>query len=281
VNAFVTTTHHINKASEAGAVDACTFKPGDGVLLIGHGTRDAQGTRQFFQLGDELKTRLAPLPVEPCLLELQEPTIAQGWDSLKARGVSRVLASPLLLFSAGHAKSDIPDALNQCQSQSQEMTWQEARPLSRAPELLRLVLTRLDESLRKADSPADSQADSTGIVMVGRGSFDPCAQADMKLLTHWVAGQREAAIVTTAFYAMAHPRLPVVLRRVAVNQSIEKIIVQPHLLFEGALYQSILKQVDEVASEFPHKEFIVSGYLGPEPEVANAIVRRLAILNRQ
>lgn len=254
------------------AGDDCAFKPGDGVLLIGHGTRDAAGTRQFFELGEKLRSRLSPLPVEPCLLELQSPTIAEGWENLKARGVKRVLASPLLLFSAGHAKSDIPDALSQCLRHSSDMIWQESRALSRAPELLRLVLQRLDESLLKSPS----RRESTAIVMVGRGSFDPCAQADMKLLTHWVAGQRNVAITTTAFYAMAHPRLPVVLRRVAVNASIETIVVQPHLLFEGALYQSILKQVDEVASEFPHKRFIVSGYLGPEPEVADALVRRLS-----
>jgi len=256
-------------------VNVCDFKAGDGVLLIGHGTRDAMGTRQFFELGEKLRSHLSPLPVEPCLLELQSPTIADGWENLKARGVKRVLAAPLLLFSAGHAKSDIPDALNQCLRHSSEMTWQESRALSRAPELLQLVLQRLDESRLKFQS----RPDATAIVMVGRGSFDPCAQADMKLLTLWVAGQRKVAITTTAFYAMAHPRLPVVLRRVAVNASIETIVVQPHLLFEGALYQSILKQVDDVALEFPHKRIIVSGYLGPEPKVADALVRRLSSLS--
>jgi len=250
------------------------FEPGDGVLLIGHGTRDQQGTRQFFELGDRLASCLTQVPVQSCLLELQSPTIAEGWEVLRAKSVKRVLAAPLLLFSAGHAKSDIPDALNGCMTESSLMTWREARPLSRAPELLRLVIKRLDESMLQTNASSDA----TAIIMVGRGSFDPCAQADMKLLTHWVSGQRKAAKISTAFYAMAHPRLPVVLRRIAADKSIESIIVQPHLLFEGALYQSILKQVDEVASEFPTKQFVVSGYLGPEPEVAASIMRRLNLL---
>jgi len=251
--------------------DSLRFLPGDGVLLIGHGTRDASGTAQFFDLGQRLANRLHPVAVEPCLLELQSPTIGEGWQRLVHRGVRRVLASPLLLFSAGHAKSDIPDALNRCLEKSEGMSWRESRALSRAPELLRLVLKRLDDSLNQI---AGTEA-STAVVMVGRGSFDPCAQADMKLLTHWVAGQRSAAIFKTAFYAMANPKLPDVLRDVAANDSIRTIVVQPHLLFEGNLYQSIISQVNEIEREFPAKQFIVSAYLGPEEEVSDAIVRRL------
>lgn len=248
------------------------FNRDDGVLLIGHGTRDLVGTQQFFSLGNKLSELLDPVPVEPCLLELQPPTIAEGWRALVDRGVRRVLVSPLLLFSAGHAKSDIPHALSECSSQDHDMSWREARPLSRAPELLSLVLHRLDASLTKVCSPRDQ----TAIVMVGRGSFDPCAQADMKLLTHWVAGQRPAATVVTSFYAMAEPKLPSVLSRVASLPSVRSIIVQPHLLFEGALYQSIIQQTHEVAKSFPGKQFVISDYLGPEQEVAEAIVRRLA-----
>jgi sirohydrochlorin cobaltochelatase len=253
-------------------LDASRFDACDGVLLIGHGTRDADGTRQFFELGERLIARLAPVPVEPCLLELQPPTIEQGWAKLVQRGVRRVIAAPLLLFSAGHAKSDIPYALNACLQASPGMTWRESRPLSRAPELLSLLLKRLDASLAQSSVPMDN----TAIVMVGRGSFDPCAQADMRLLTHWVAGQRRASIVRTAFYAMAEPRLPVVLSEVASLPSIKTVIVHPHLLFEGSLYQSILKQMAEAAEAFPSKRFIASSYLGPEPEVVDAIIRRLA-----
>lgn len=253
-------------------LDTSGFDTGDGVLLIGHGTRDSDGTRQFFELGEHLIARLSPVPVEPCLLELQPPTIEQGWATLVQRGVRRVIAAPLLLFSAGHAKSDIPDALNACLQASPGMTWRESRPLSRAPELLSLLLKRLDASLSQSAVPMGN----TAIVMVGRGSFDPCAQADMKLLTHWVAGQRRASIVRTAFYAMAEPRLPAVLSEVASLPSIKTVIVHPHLLFEGSLYQSILKQMAEAAEAFPSKRFIASSYLGPEPEVADAIIRRLA-----
>ncbi len=256
---------------------------GDGVLLVGHGTRDALGTRQFFALASLLAQRLAPTPVQPCLLELQPPTINDGWKMLADQQVTHVHAAPLLLFSAGHAKSDIPDALTRCQglpnqsvtirspSDRPTITWSQSRPLSRAPELLRLVQRRLAESI----SILNTSPSTTAIVMVGRGSYDPCAQADMKLLSHWVCGQGFASSVSTAFYAMAHPRLPVVLQRVAAQRHIDSIVVQPHLLFAGALYDAIIQQVDDASKAYPNKRFVVSRYLGPESEIVDAIVRRL------
>ncbi|MGV3484908.1 MAG: sirohydrochlorin chelatase [Planctomycetaceae bacterium] len=262
----------------AASLDAAAadFEPGDGVLLIGHGTRDRVGTEQFFQLAELLAERLSPLPVEPCLLELQRPTIEEGWQRLHARGVRRVLASPLLLFAAGHARSDIPSALDRCLVRWPGMTWREARPLSRTPELLRLALQRLDESLAQAS--AAQAAEQIAVLMVGRGSFDPCAQADMKLLTHWLAGQRRGHSFFTAFYAMAQPSLSSTLERLKDNHSFRSIVVQPHLLFEGNLYQSILQQTQQIAAQHHDKEFIVSNYLGPEPEVVDALVRRLRCL---
>ncbi len=259
----VAANHHLS---------AIAFEPDDGVLLIGHGTRDPIGTQQFFALGELLTSRLASIPVEACLLELQSPTIDDGWKQLHAHGVRQVVAAPLLLFAAGHAKADIPHALSRCAAWHSEMTWRITRPLSRAPELLSLVLKRLDDTL----AVAAVDLNQTAIVMVGRGSYDPCATTDMKLLTHWVAGQRKAAVVTTGFYAMAQPSLPDVLQAVTAIPSIRSVIVQPHLLFEGALYQSIIAQVQLVAKQFPDKRFTVSKYLGPEPEVADAVSRRIS-----
>jgi len=128
---------------------------GDGVLLIGHGTRDAVGTAQFFELGERLSARLAPVPVEACLLELQPPTIPEGWQRLVDRGAVRIHAAPLLLFAAGHAKSDIPDELAKCLDGSSAIRWDQSHPLSRCPELIALTLRRLDEAFdRSAADPA-------------------------------------------------------------------------------------------------------------------------------
>ncbi len=249
------------------------FRQGDGVLLVGHGTRDEVGTAQFFELAKKVAQRLPGIPVAPGLLELQRPTISDAWGDLMESSVTRVLVAPLLLFAAGHARSDIPAAISACLAATGDrdgIRYHQARPLSRAPELLSLVLKRLDEV---NSNSADVRR--TGVVMVGRGSHDPCAQTDMKLLSHWVAGQRPFATVATCFYAMAHPSLQVTIERLLVERRLDTIIVQPHLLFDGKLFQSIAQIVARFAEGHPNKRFALAPYLGPEGEIADSIVRRI------
>ena len=245
-----------------------------GVLLIGHGTRDAVGNEQFVALAELLARQVAPRPVQGCLLELQRPNIAEGWELLVRRGVRHVRAVPLLLFSAGHAKSDIPLALAGCQHAWPAISWDQTRPLSRCPELLDLVVRRIDDALAAEPLPPER----TALVMVGRGSYDPCAQADMKLLAHCIGGKRRFRRVATAFYAMAEPKLPQVLDALLADPSIEAVLVQPHLLFAGAIDQAIRDLVAQAQQRHPHRRLFCSQYLGPEPEIAAALARRIAEL---
>ncbi|HBJ35952.1 MAG TPA: sirohydrochlorin chelatase [Planctomycetaceae bacterium] len=243
----------------------------DGVLLVGHGTRDTVGTDQFFQLGKLLADRLSPVPVEACLLELQPPTIAEGWQRLVDRGAKAVHAVPLLLFAAGHAKSDIPDELAKCQLTTPHVRWDQSQPLSRAAELIALSLRRIDEAIRQSNLDSRSSA----LVMVGRGSHDPCAQADMRVLTECVARRWCFKVRQTAFYAMATPKLPETLDRIAESGEVSDILVQPHILFEGSIHQSILGIVAQARQRYPEIRFWCSGYLGPEPELVDALIRRI------
>lgn len=243
-----------------------------GVLLIGHGTRDAEGTRQFFQLGEQLSRTLAPEPVESCLLEFQHPTIPEAWQALVDRGVRHIHAAPLLLFAAGHAKADIPDELAQCRQKTPAVTFDQSRPISRHRCLVDLTVKRIAESLSRAKI---DQRNSTALIMVGRGNRDPCAQADMRVLTEVVAHQFSFAAAITAFYAMAEPSLTDVFEQVARSGRYQSIVIQPHLLFTGRLFDAIGRQVAEAAKRFPAVSFYLGNYLGPEPEIADAIAGRI------
>jgi sirohydrochlorin cobaltochelatase len=110
--------------------------------------------------------------------------------------------------------------------------------------------------------------------MVGRGSHDPCAQADMRVLAEIVGHRALAAYVTTAFYAMAEPRVPSVLDELAGSGRFDTIVVQPHLLFAGRLFQAILNLVREASIRHPRIQWLHSDYLGPDQLVAQAIQDR-------
>lgn len=247
---------------------------GAGVLLIGHGTRDRRGTDQFFELGRRLSERLEPIPVAASLLEFQEPTIAQGWRSLVDAGANHVHVAPLLLFAAGHAKQDVPEAVAQCQLDTPEVSSDQCRPLSRHPAIVQLAVTRLRQTIQ-ANWPDDPER--IAVVMVGRGSHDPCASADMRLLSEIVRHRVRVGEVQTAFYAMASPTVPEVIDRVAQTGRFDKIIVHPHLLFAGRLHQAIVRQTEEGSARHRNIQFATSDYLGPDDLVARAIADRCGV----
>lgn len=259
-----------------------------GVLLVGHGTRDPEGTREFFEIGEKLAAVLGgDFVVVPCLLEFQEPTIAQAWTKLMETGCGQVVVAPLLLFAAGHAKSDIPGEVAAAQNQSSRgrtVPVTLCPPISRQGEMIDAVRERLIAALGPKD-----HSQRTAVVMVGRGSRDVCASADMRLLSevavigklaesghsiasHWGIGRQD---LFTTFYAMAEPRLPDTLAQVAMSNRFDRIVVHPHLLFSGRLYDAILSQVDEAASAHPGIDFCVSDYLGPVEKVARAVGARV------
>lgn len=250
-----------------------TRLPSDsGVLLIGHGTRDEEGHREFLRLGARLAAALAPLPVELSLLELQPPRIADAWDRLAAAGVSQILAAPLLLFAAGHAKADIPGELAACQARHPGISWSQSRPLSRAPELVELVACRWREAL----AAAGANPEQTAVIVVGRGSHDPCAQADLRVLAECVRGRCPVRKVAIAFYAMAQPKLEQVIASVVADPRIRHVIIQPHLLFQGAIHRALLEQIAAARERYPRQHFTATGYLGPDPLVVAALIRRIA-----
>lgn len=236
-------------------------------MLVGHGTRDEDGTRQFFELADVLAQSLDPMPVAPALLEFQSPTIGEAWKQLVESGVTHIHVAPLLLFAAGHAKQDIPSIVAESHLATPEITWSQSRPLSRHRAIVDLAIERGQVAVANCETPRLQRA----CVFVGRGSHDPCAQADTRVLAHIVGHRLDVAQTITAFYAMAKPDLPTVLDAAAASGRYTEIVVQPHLLFAGRLHQAVVKQVEEAALKHPHVRFLMSDYLGPEPRVARAI----------
>lgn len=242
-----------------------------GVLLIGHGTRDPIGTQQFFELGNRLAESMHPTPTESALLEFQHPTIAEGWEALMRRQVQHVHVAPLLLFAAGHAKQDIPDEVARCRDATTEVTFDQSRPLSRHPAIIELVVERVQAALTETNAATER----TALVMVGRGNRDPCAQADMRVLTELVRHRVPCHWATTAFYAMASPPLPDVLDSVATSGKFDSVIVYPHLLFEGRLLEAIGRLVSEASQRHPAIHFQAAEHLGPDRRVAQALHDRI------
>ena len=150
-----------------------------GVMICGHGSRDAAAVREFAVLSQHLKKRLPQYPVEYGYLEFATPIIRTGLDALKAQGVTRVLAVPGMLFAAGHAKNDIPSVLN-TYAAANALRIDYGKDLGIDPKMMRAAADRVQQAL---DAAPEVPRHETLLVVVGRGASDPDANSNVSKVT--------------------------------------------------------------------------------------------------
>jgi len=250
--------------------------PSLGVLLVGHGTREAAGTIEFMELATRLAARLRPTPLAACFLELAEPAIPHGVARLLDSGATEIVVAPVLLFSAGHAKRDIPEAVAAALGAAgrSEVVVRQAAHLGCAEGMLRLSQRRFHETVA-ATAAATADPTSTRLIIVGRGAADQDALDEMRRFADLRAAAGEAGSVVTAFVALAEPRLEPALDEAAAAQE-DLVVVQPHLLFAGTLTERISRLVAERAERHPTKRWAITRHLGAEPELVETLVEQIS-----
>ncbi len=209
---------------------------------------------------------------------------------LVEQGVRRFAAVPLMLVSAGHAKGDIPAALAREKERHPGISYAYGRPLGPHPSLLSVLERRLDEALggtdgtgrmegtsrtdgtdRTARTPRD-RADVT-VLLVGRGSTDPDANAEVHKAARLLWEGRGYAGVETAFVSLAAPDVPSGLDR-CVRLGARRIVVLPYFLFTGILPDRVRRQTESWAAAHPGIEVRSADVIGPEPELLDLVMER-------
>ncbi|MGW2211374.1 sirohydrochlorin chelatase [Streptomyces sp. NPDC001781] len=239
------------------------------LLIAGHGTRDEAGAEAFRNFVRELGRRHPELPVAGGFIELSPPPLGEAVTELVERGVRRFAAVPLMLVSAGHAKGDIPAALAREKERRPGLTYTYGRPLGPHPALLRVLERRLDETL--AGTPRE---DAT-VLLVGRGSTDPDANAEVCKAARLLWEGRGYAGVETAFVSLAAPDVRSGLDRVA-RLGARRVVVLPYFLFTGVLPDRVRRQTEEWAAAHPEVEVRSADVIGPEPELLDLVMERYA-----
>lgn len=208
------------------------------LLLVGHGTRDETGAREFTRFADRVRARLAA-DVAGGFIELCPPPLTDAVARLYGAGHRRLAAVPMVLVAAGHGKGDIPGALARERSRHPGLSFAYGRPLGPHPRLLRLLTDRLDAVL----DPAERHG--TAVLLVGRGSTDPDANAELhkvaRLLWEGTGGSGALATVEPAFVSLAAPGVPEGLERCRLLGA-RRVVVLPYFLFPGVLPARVVEQ---------------------------------------
>ncbi|POX61963.1 sirohydrochlorin chelatase [Streptomyces sp. Ru62] len=237
------------------------------LLIAGHGTRDDAGAEAFRDFVRELGRRHPGLPVAGGFIELSPPPLGEAVTELVEQGVRRFAAVPLMLVSAGHAKGDIPAALAREKERHPGISYTYGRPLGPHPALLNVLERRLDEALDGTDRS------ETTVLLVGRGSTDPDANAEVFKAARLLWEGRGYAGVETAFVSLAAPDVPGGLDRCAALGA-RRIVVLPYFLFTGILPDRVRQQTEEWAAAHPEAEVRSADVIGPEPELLDLVMER-------
>ena len=243
-----------------------------GIMVCGHGSRDAGAVAEFEKLAVAIRDRADGTPVEYGFLEFATPIIRDGLGNLVGQGVNDILAVPGMLFAAGHAKNDIPSVLNTWSAGQDGIDIRYGRELAIDLKMLKAAGDRIDEALDAAGR--DVPVDETLLVVVGRGASDPDANSNIAKVMRMLWEGFGFGWGETAYSGVTFPLVEPGLEH-AAKLGYRRIVVFPYFLFTGVLVRRIYDYTDAVAARYPDIEFVKAPYLNDHPMVIETFMDRI------
>ena len=237
------------------------------LLLAAHGTRDQAGVAAFNALAERVGGLAAGdgTRVAGGFIELSPPPLGEAVATLENGTPAHMVAVPLMLSAAGHAKGDIPAALARERTRHPGLRWTYARPLGPHPALLDLLAARIAAASGSWAAPA--------VLVVGRGSTDPDANADVVKTTRLLWEGRDYPLAETAFVSLARPGVLEGLERCRLLGA-RQIVVARYFLFPGVLPDRVAEQAGQYAAAHPELDIRCADVLGDCDEVAALVYER-------
>lgn len=222
------------------------------LLVIGHGSRDGAGVAEYWRFVESV-VRTTDVQVGGGFIELAEPDLDTAIDKLIADGAEHIVAVPLVLLGAGHMKLDGPAALERARERHPSVRFDYGRALGVHPLVLGVAAERVPRA-------------TDAVVVVGRGSSDPDANADLFKICRLLQDATGVPIVEPAFVSLAEPRVPAAIERCR-RLGAERVAVVPYFLFTGVLVDRIGDQARQNgAAPHPH--------LGVDPRLVELVLER-------
>jgi len=236
------------------------------LLLAAHGTTDQAGVDAFAALAGRVAKLAAAdgTRVAGGFIELSAPALRDAVSSLVNGRPAAMVAVPLMLSAAGHAKGDIPAALAREGTRHPGLTWTYARPLGPHPDLISLLDKRV-AAVGGHTPPA--------VLLVGRGSTDPDANADVVKTARLLWEGRGYPLAETAFVSLARPDVAEGLERCRLLGA-RRVVVARYFLFPGVLPDRVAEQAAAYAAAHPELDIACTDVLGDCDEIAALVWER-------
>ncbi|MBX6316508.1 MAG: sirohydrochlorin chelatase, partial [Isosphaeraceae bacterium] len=242
----------------------------DALLIAAHGSRDEAGVAEFWALAEAWQG-LRPDRLQAAgFLEFARPTIGEAIDQLVAQGAKRIVVVPAMLMAAGHVKNDVPSEIQEGRARYPWVSFHMARALDIHPALLELCQIRYREALAgRAEVPAAQ----TLLLLVGRGTSDPDANANIARVSRFLWESYGVGWAGVAFSGLAAPSVEEALG-VCRRMGFARIVVQPYFLFDGILLKRIYAAARRHAELDPAIEILATAHFRLHPLLLQAFEDR-------
>lgn len=242
----------------AGAGDGA----GEGLLLVGHGSRCLASETEMHALAALVAAVRPELAVGIGFLEMTDPPAGRVLDALVARGCMRVVVLPLMLLGAGHGKNDVPAIVVEARIRHPAVELCFGSPLGITHDLLTIA----------GDNVAQVGGRGLPLLVVARGTSDPDANAEAaraaRLLAEWTA----APFVHYGFTGVTWPLVPESLA-VFEKLAVSRLAVFFWFLGNGRLVEGARAEVADFISR-RRVTIVDAGYFGPDPRLVGPIMAR-------
>ncbi|WP_277093497.1 sirohydrochlorin chelatase [Alicyclobacillus mali (ex Roth et al. 2021)] len=245
------------------------------VVFVGHGTRLERGIEEWLGFVRQVaqKAGLGPEQSTCAFVELEPPDVETALVELARAGKRDVLLAPTLLFSAGHMKRDLPQAVEQAVRQAGPLRVEVLPPYGAEDPFVEVAADRACEAVSEW-----SGGEARGVVLVGRGNRDEAAQRVFEDVVKRIAlavGQSMGDVVVESAYLAGSGRPLEVAMVSLAEQGVRRIAVVPYLWFSGLLTETLPERVARWRRDRAGVEVKVARHLGCDPRLVAAVAERV------
>ena len=231
---------------------------------MAHGSRSAAGRDELLALGEAVAVAHAGAQVRVGFLEMSDPPASTVLDDLLDDGARDVTVVPLMLFAAGHAKSDVPALVLDARVHHPGARIAYGRPLGVDHALLAIARRRLEAA----------GALGLPLAVLARGTSDPDANAEAWRAGRLLADMCETQLVVTGFSGLTWPSVTGALEQLG-RLGARRLAVFSWFLATGVLLHRMRAEWEAFESA-TGVGVVDAGYFGVEQELVSLIWSRVA-----
>ena len=148
-----------------------------GILVVGHGSRRREANDDIREAAQAIAQHGGFALVEPAFLEIEHPSISEGFARLVEHGAKEIVVHPYFLSPGRHTRGDIPGEVQTAANEHPGIRYRISEPLSGHPQVISASIERIREAI---SSVTTIDKDFTGyqakpgtVYLVGAGPGDP------------------------------------------------------------------------------------------------------------